>query len=97
MLRQALQSSAPVTPPVISQPTPQATPNPATPVATQPAATSQGQPQQRTIAQTLIGWAPQLRQMRELGITDDIVAIQALEATNGDVQAAINIIFSDFN
>lgn len=51
----------------------------------------------RTPAQILIGWAPQLRQMRELGITDDIVAIQALEATNGDVQAAINIIFSDMS
>ncbi|OTF72989.1 hypothetical protein BLA29_004787 [Euroglyphus maynei] len=51
----------------------------------------------RTPAQILIGLAPQLRQMRELGITDDIVAIQALEATNGDVQAAINIIFSDMS
>ena len=58
---------------------------------------SQSQPSPRSTAQILIGWAPQLRQMRELGITDDIVAIQALEATNGDVQAAINIIFSDFN
>lgn len=49
----------------------------------------------RTAAQILIGWAPQLTQLRELGITDDIVAIQALEATNGDIQAAINIIFGD--
>ncbi|KAI2811283.1 Ubiquitin-like protein 7 [Blomia tropicalis] len=55
------------------------------------------QSQQRSTAQILIGWAPQLRQMHELGITDDIVAIQALEATNGDVQAALNIIFSDNN
>lgn len=54
-------------------------------------------PQQRSTAQILIGWAPQLAQMRELGITDDIVAIQALEAAYGDVQAALNIIFSDFN
>jgi hypothetical protein len=35
--------------------------------------------------------------MRDLGINDDIVAIQALEATNGDVQAALNLIFSDNN
>lgn len=48
-------------------------------------------------ANTLINMAPQLAQMRELGISDEIVAIQALEATNGDVQAAINIIFSDVN
>ncbi|KAF7494809.1 hypothetical protein SSS_09779 [Sarcoptes scabiei] len=51
----------------------------------------------RSPAQILIGWAPQLRQMHELGITDDIVAIQALEATDGDVQAAINLIFSDMS
>ncbi len=43
------------------------------------------------------GWATQLQQMRDLGINDEIVAIQALEATDGDVQAAINIIFSDNN
>lgn len=70
------------------------------PPAPSPAAQGQAAPaaiQPSSAAQTLIGWAPQLRQMRELGITDDIVAIQALEATNGDVQAAINIIFSDFN
>jgi hypothetical protein len=35
--------------------------------------------------------------MRDLGINDEIVAIQALEATNGDVQAALNLIFSDSN
>ncbi|XP_054153133.1 ubiquitin-like protein 7 [Oppia nitens] len=51
----------------------------------------------QSTAQRLRGWATQLQQMRDLGINDDIVAIQALEATNGDVQAAINIIFSDNN
>lgn len=84
---------------------PSATPSPAaaTVVQQQPQQQQQtGQPapapapvsQPPSSASRIIGWAPQLRQMRELGITDDIVAIQALEATNGDVQAAINIIFS---
>ncbi|XP_063223401.1 ubiquitin-like protein 7 [Bacillus rossius redtenbacheri] len=40
------------------------------------------------------GWAVHLQQMRELGLTDDAVNIQALEATGGDVQAAINLVFS---
>ena len=36
----------------------------------------------------------QVEQMREMGITDENVARQALLATNGDMQAAINLIFS---
>ena len=35
-----------------------------------------------------------LPQMRELGITDDNLSIRALQATNGDVQAAVNLIFA---
>ena len=38
-----------------------------------------------------------MQQLRDLGINDEIIALQALEATDGDVQAAINIIFSDNN
>ena len=36
----------------------------------------------------------QLQQMHELGLTDDAVNLQALQATGGDVHAAIDIVFS---
>ncbi|XP_021922088.1 ubiquitin-like protein 7 isoform X2 [Zootermopsis nevadensis] len=36
----------------------------------------------------------QLQQMHELGLTDDTLNIQALQATGGDVHAAIDIVFS---
>lgn len=42
-------------------------------------------------------WSTQLQQLRDMGIDDHTKAIRALEITNGDVQAAINLIFSDFN
>lgn len=35
-----------------------------------------------------------LLQMRELGITDDGLSLRALQATNGDVQAAVNLVFA---
>ena len=35
-----------------------------------------------------------LPQMRELGINDDSLSLRALQATNGDVQAAVNLIFA---
>lgn len=38
--------------------------------------------------------APQLQQMREMGLMDDMVNVQALQATNGDVQAAIDLVFT---
>lgn len=31
--------------------------------------------------------------MREMGITDENVARQALQATNGDLQAALDLLF----
>lgn len=37
----------------------------------------------------------QLQQMRDLGINDVNLCMQALYATNGDVQAAVNLIFND--
>ncbi|XP_053202525.1 ubiquitin-like protein 7 [Panonychus citri] len=37
----------------------------------------------------------QIGQMRELGLTDENVCLQALIATNGDVQAAVELIFSE--
>ncbi|CAG2180462.1 unnamed protein product [Oppiella nova] len=79
MLRQALQSSA-------STSTTSPTSEPSLPSTS----SSTG-----SVAARLRGWASQLQQLRDLGINDEIVAIQALEATDGDVQAAINIIFSD--
>ncbi|XP_070149796.1 ubiquitin-like protein 7 [Polyergus mexicanus] len=39
----------------------------------------------------------QLGQMHEMGLQDDTVNIQALQFTNGDVQAAIELVFSGFN
>ena len=42
----------------------------------------------------LYSFQQQVEQMREMGITDENVARQALMATNGDMQAAINLIFS---
>lgn len=35
-----------------------------------------------------------LPQMRELGITDDSLSLRALQATNGDVEAAVNLIYA---
>src|SRR6218665_3673647 len=59
--------------------------------------TSSNHPERSAQVQTLIDRLPQLQAMRELGITDEIVAIQALEAANGDLEIAINIIFSEDN
>lgn len=36
-----------------------------------------------------------LQQLREMGITDENVARQALAATGGDIQLAIDLIFGD--
>ncbi|XP_011171415.2 ubiquitin-like protein 7 [Solenopsis invicta] len=38
----------------------------------------------------------QLAQMHEMGLQDDTINIQALQFTNGDVQAAIELVFSGF-
>lgn len=35
----------------------------------------------------------QLQQLRDMGITDDALSLQALSATGGDVQAALELIF----
>ena len=35
-----------------------------------------------------------LPQMRELGITDDNLSLRALQATNGDIEAALNLIYA---
>lgn len=38
-------------------------------------------------------YASQIQQMRELGVTDEVAMIEALQLTNGDVQAALNLVF----
>ena len=36
-----------------------------------------------------------VEQMRQMGITDEEVARRALEATGGDIRAALDLIFGD--
>lgn len=38
-------------------------------------------------------YASQMQQMRELGVTDEVAMIEALQLTNGEVQAALNLVF----
>jgi len=37
----------------------------------------------------------QLRQLRDMGITDEALARRALQVSNGDIQAALEFIFGD--
>jgi len=39
-------------------------------------------------------WGEALAQMRGLGLNDEALCVQALEATDGDLEAAIEIIFA---
>uniref|UniRef100_A0A673HLC8 Ubiquitin-like protein 7 n=1 Tax=Sinocyclocheilus rhinocerous TaxID=307959 RepID=A0A673HLC8_9TELE len=39
-------------------------------------------------------WQTQMQQLRDMGIQDEEVALRALTATNGDLQAALELIFS---
>ncbi|KAL1454253.1 hypothetical protein WDU94_010526 [Cyamophila willieti] len=39
-------------------------------------------------------YASQIQQMREMGLSDELVMVQALQLTNGDVSAALNLVFS---
>ncbi|KER20082.1 hypothetical protein T265_11291 [Opisthorchis viverrini] len=38
-------------------------------------------------------WATQLAQLAEMGVTDELAARQALEATNGDIAMAVQLLF----
>ncbi|GAA55494.1 ubiquitin-like 7, partial [Clonorchis sinensis] len=38
-------------------------------------------------------WATQLAQLAEMGVTDELAARQALEATNGDIALAVQLLF----
>ena len=84
MLTQALQSSQPSST-VIPQP------------STSSGTANSGSTSSSSSSSTTRNWTAQLQQMHDLGILDDAVAIQALEIANGDVQQAVNLIFSDFN
>lgn len=37
----------------------------------------------------------QLQQLRDMGITDEALARRALQATGGDLQAALDMLFGD--
>jgi uncharacterized UBP type Zn finger protein len=37
----------------------------------------------------------QIQQLRDMGITDEALARRALQATGGDLQAALDLIFGD--
>uniref|UniRef100_A0A674GG87 Ubiquitin-like protein 7 n=1 Tax=Taeniopygia guttata TaxID=59729 RepID=A0A674GG87_TAEGU len=39
-------------------------------------------------------WQPQLQQLRDMGIHDDELSLRALQATGGDIQAALELIFA---
>lgn len=39
-------------------------------------------------------WQTQMQQLRDMGIQDENLALRALTATNGDLQAALEIIFA---
>uniref|UniRef100_A0A8D8VGC0 Ubiquitin-like protein 7 n=2 Tax=Cacopsylla melanoneura TaxID=428564 RepID=A0A8D8VGC0_9HEMI len=39
-------------------------------------------------------YASQIQQMRDMGLSDELVMVQALQLTNGDVSAAVNLVFS---
>lgn len=47
----------------------------------------------RSVAHTSSQMQSQLQQLRDIGITDDALSLQALSATGGDVQAALELIF----
>ncbi|CAH3029080.1 unnamed protein product [Porites evermanni] len=47
----------------------------------------------RSVAHTSSQMQSQLQQLRDMGITDDALSLQALSATGGDVQAALELIF----
>ncbi|XP_006888451.1 PREDICTED: ubiquitin-like protein 7 [Elephantulus edwardii] len=39
-------------------------------------------------------WQPQLQQLRDMGIHDEELSLRALQATGGDIQAALELIFA---
>ena len=88
----ALGESLGGTPPPASRPEPNIirTPQP------RPIQELQGA-EQLTVQQQRANFDPQLATMRELGITDMTMALRALQMMGGDVQAAIDLIYSGWN
>lgn len=39
-------------------------------------------------------WQSQLQQLRDMGIQDEELMLRALQATDGDIQAALELIFA---
>ena len=39
-------------------------------------------------------WQSQLQQLRDMGIRDEELILRALQATGGDIQAALELIFA---
>ncbi|GAA6076522.1 ubiquitin-like protein 7b, partial [Tachysurus ichikawai] len=39
-------------------------------------------------------WQTQMQQLRDMGIRDEGLALRALQATDGDLQTALEIIFA---
>lgn len=70
------------------------TANPTTQATSSPAASLS--PMLPPISSQTTDLQRQLAQMHEMGLQDDAVNIQALQFTNGDVQAAIELVFSGF-
>lgn len=68
--------------------------NPATQAVSSPTASLS--PILPTISSQATDLQRQLAQMHEMGLQDDILNVQALQFTNGDVQAAIELVFSGF-
>ncbi|GAB0094809.1 hypothetical protein DMENIID0001_101350 [Sergentomyia squamirostris] len=60
----------------------------------QPSATASTEPAQAVPAPAQ-QYTAELQRMREMGLLDDQVNLQALQLCNGDVEAAINLVFSD--
>lgn len=56
-----------------------------------PRETAEDQPNAERLAETYVN---ELRTMREMGLFDEVVNIQALVMSNGDVEAAINLVLS---
>lgn len=48
------------------------------------------------VADTAVTYQNQLQQLRDMGIANDAASLQALVATGGDVQAALELLFADF-
>lgn len=82
-----------VRPPITSQITPQMLQNALQSVTSN--LPSQAPPPAQPQPPPRRDWSRELEQMREMGLTDERLCIEALEATSGNVDAAVNLIFAN--